>query len=113
MAVVNADTGKVVATLPVGRGVDASAFDPATDLAFTSNGEGTLSVVHEDSPDKFTFLESVPTQAGARTMALDAKTHRVYLVSAEFGAPPPATAERPRPRPPVVPGSFTLIVLGK
>jgi YVTN family beta-propeller protein len=113
MAVVNADTGKVVATLPVGRGVDASAFDPATDLAFTSNGEGTLSVVHEDSPDKFTVVETVQTQAGARTMSLDAKTHRVYLVSAEFGAPPPATPERPRPRPGIVPGSFTLIVMGK
>jgi DNA-binding beta-propeller fold protein YncE len=113
MAVVNADTGKVVATLPVGRGVDASAFDAATDLAFTSNGEGTLTVVHEDSPDKFTVVETVETQAGARTMSLDAKTHRVYLVSAEFGPPPPATAERPRPRPSVVPGSFTLIVLGR
>jgi DNA-binding beta-propeller fold protein YncE len=113
MAVVNADTGKVVTTLPVGRGVDASAFDPATDLAFTSNGEGTLSVVHEDAPDKFTLVETVQTQAGARTMSLDPKTHRVYLVSAEFGAAPPATPERPRPRPSVVPGSFTLIVLGK
>jgi DNA-binding beta-propeller fold protein YncE len=113
MAVVNADTGKVVTTLPVGRGVDASAFDPATDLAFTANGEGTLSVVREDSPDKFTAVETVQTQAGARTMALDAKTHRIYLVSAEFGAPPPATPERPRPRPSIVPGSFTLIVLGK
>jgi DNA-binding beta-propeller fold protein YncE len=113
MAVVNADTGKVVATPPVGSGVDASGFDPSTDLAFTSNGEGTLTVVHEDSPDKFTVVETVQTQRGARTMSVDTKTHRVFLVSAEFGPPPPATAERPRPRPSVVPGSFTLIVLEK
>ncbi|MDT7603589.1 MAG: hypothetical protein QOF61_1586, partial [Acidobacteriota bacterium] len=81
--------------------------------AFTSNGEGTLTVVHEDSPDKFTVVETVQTQRGARTMSLDTKTHRVYLVSAEFGPPPPATAERPRPRPSVMPGSFTLIVMEK
>jgi YVTN family beta-propeller protein len=113
MAVVNADTGKVITTLPIGAGVDASGFDPATDLAFASNGEGTLTVVHEDSPEKFSVVETAKTQRGARTMSLDAKTHRVYLVSAEFGPPPPATPERPRPRPSVVPGSFTLIVMEK
>jgi DNA-binding beta-propeller fold protein YncE len=113
MAVVNADTGKVVTTVPIGSGVDASGFDPATDLAFASNGEGTLTVVHEDAPDKYTVVENATTQRGARTMSLDTKTHRVYLVSAEFGPPPPATPERPRPRPSVVPGSFTLIVMEK
>lgn len=113
MAVVNADTGKVVTTLPIGNGVDANGFDPATDLAFASNGEGTLTVVHEDSPDKFTVSENATTQRGARTMSLDTKTHRVYLVSAEFGPPPPATPERPRPRPSILPGSFTLIVMEK
>lgn len=113
MAVVNADTGKVVTTLPIGSGVDANGFDPSTDLAFASNGEGTLTVVHEDSPDKFTVVGNATTQRGARTMSLDTKTHRVYLVSAEFGPPPPATPERPRPRPSVVPGSFTLIVMEK
>jgi YVTN family beta-propeller protein len=113
MAVVNADTGKVVTTLPIGSGVDANGFDPGTDLAFASNGEGTLTVVHEDSPDKFTVVENATTQRGARTMSLDTKTHRVYLVSAEFGPPPPATPERPRPRPSIVPGSFTLIVMEK
>lgn len=114
MAVVNADTGKVVTTLPIGAGVDANGFDPETSLAFASNGgDGTLTVVHEDSPDKFTVLENATTMRGARTMALDAKTHRVYLVSAEFGPPPAPTAERPRPRPSIVPGSFTMIVLEK
>jgi YVTN family beta-propeller protein len=113
MAVVDADTGKVVTTLPIGSGVDANGFDPETSLAFASNGDGTLTVVHEDSPDKFTVVENAATQRGARTMSLDAKTHRVYLVSAEFGPPPAPTAERPRPRPSVVPGSFTLIVMDR
>jgi YVTN family beta-propeller protein len=114
MAVVNADTGKVVTTLPIGAGVDANGFDPETGLAFASNGaDGTLTVVHEDSPDKFTVVENATTQRGARTMAVDTKTHRIYLVSAEFGPPPAPTAERPRPRPSIVPGSFTLLVMDK
>jgi YVTN family beta-propeller protein len=113
MAVVNADTGKVSATVPIGGGVDAAAFDPETGLVFSSNGEGTLTVVHEDSPDKYTVVENVKTQRGARTMALDPKTHRAYLVTAEFGPPPAPTPERPRPRPSIVPGTFTLLVVGR
>jgi YVTN family beta-propeller protein len=113
MAIVNADSGKVITTLPIGDGTDAAAFDPETGFAFSSNGEGTLTVVHEDSPDKFTVVENVPTQVRARTMALDAKTHQVFLVSAEFGTAPAATAQQPRPRAPMVPGTFTLIVLSR
>jgi YVTN family beta-propeller protein len=113
LVILNAETGKVVTTLPIGGGVDAAGFDPETGLAFSSNGEGTLTVVHEDSPDKFTVIENVPTQRGARTMALDPKTHRVFLVTAEFGPPPAPTPERPRPRPSIVPGSFTLLIVGK
>ena len=113
MAVVDADSGKVVATPEIGQGVDANAFDPGTQFAFSSNGDGTLNVVHEDSPEKFTPVASVPTQRGARTMALDLKTHRIFLVTAEFGTPPAPTAERPHPRPQAVPGSFTLLVLGR
>ena len=112
MVVLDADSGRAVATLPIGEGVDAAAFDPATSLAFASNGDGTLTVVREDGPESFRVVENVPTQRGARTMALDEKTHRVFLATAEFGPPPPPTAEQPRPRPPVVPGSFTLLVLG-
>src|SRR5580704_11712030 len=82
MAVVDADSGKVIATPAVGEGVDATAFDPETDLAFASCGEGVLTVVREEPPNKFTVVESVPTQSGARTMALDEKTHRVYTVTA-------------------------------
>jgi DNA-binding beta-propeller fold protein YncE len=113
MVVVNAENGRVVTTVPIGAGTDAAAFDPETGFAFSSNGEGTMTVVHEDSRDKFTVIDTVPTKARARTMALDAKTHNVYTVSADFGAAPAATAQQPRPRPPMVPGSFTMLVLSR
>jgi DNA-binding beta-propeller fold protein YncE len=113
MAVVDAASGRVVTTLPIGRGVDGAAFDPATGLAFSSNGEGTVTVVHEDSPESFRIVETVRTQAGARTLALDPKTHRVFLSTAQLGPPPAPTPETPRPRPSVVPGSFVLLVLDR
>jgi YVTN family beta-propeller protein len=113
LVVLDASTGKVVTTLPIGGNVDGAMFDPEAGLAFSSNGDGTLTVIREDSPDKFTVVENVKTQRGARTLALDAKTHRVYLVTAEFGPPPAPTPERPRPRPSIVPGSFTLLVVGR
>jgi DNA-binding beta-propeller fold protein YncE len=112
MAVMDANNGRLVATPPIGRGVDANRYDPGTGTAFSSNGDGTLTVVHEDSPEKFSVEENVPTQRAARTMELDPKTHRVFLVTAEFGPPPPPTADQPRPRPSIVPGSFTLLVFG-
>lgn len=112
MAVVNADSGKVIATPPIGDGVDANAFDPETGYAFASCGEGVLTVVHEDSPEKYNVVANVPTQKGARTMALDEKTHRVYTVTANFGPPPPPTADNPRPRRTILPDSFVLLVLG-
>lgn len=112
MAVMDADNGKVISTLPIGSGVDANAFDPDTQLAFSSNGDGTLTVVHEDTPDKFTVVQNVETARGARTMALDPKTHNIYLVTAQFGPPPAATPEQPRPRPSIVSGSFELLVVG-
>lgn len=113
MAVVNADNGKIVTTLPIGEGVDATAFDPGTKLAFSSNGDGTLTVVREDSPEKFEVIQNVETQRGARTMALDLKTHDAYLVTAEFGPRPAPTAQQPHPRPPMVPGTFVLLVYKK
>ena len=112
MVVMDAETGRVVASLPIGEGVDAAAWDPATSLAFASNGAGTLTVVKQDGPDAYRVLENAVTQRSARTMALDEKTHRIFLAAAEFGAPPAPTAEQPRPRPPMVPGSFTILVLG-
>ncbi len=113
MTVVDADTGKVLATPAIGQGVDANAFDPGRQLAFSSNGDGTLTVVHEDSPDKFAPVASVPTQRGARTMALDLKTHNIFLVTAEFGPTPAPTADHPHPRPQAIPGTFTLLVFGQ
>jgi DNA-binding beta-propeller fold protein YncE len=113
MAVVDADSGKVLATPAIGQGVDANGFDPGTKFAFASNGEGTLTVVREDSPAKYTVVEDVTTQRGARTMALDPKTHEVYLVTAEFGPRPEPTKENPHPRPPMVPDTFTVLVFGR
>jgi DNA-binding beta-propeller fold protein YncE len=114
MAVLDADTGKVIATLPIGEGVDGTAFDPATQFAFSSNGgDGTLTVVHEDSAERFSVVEDVSTQKGARTLALDETRHDVYLVAADFGAVPPPTAQQPRPRAPVVPGSVVVLVYGR
>ncbi len=113
MAVVDADSGKVLATPAIGEGVDATTFDPETGLAFASCGEGVLTVVKEDSPEKFTVAENVPTQQGARTLALDQKTHNVFVVTAKFGPPPAATADNPHPRRSILPDSFVALVIEK
>jgi DNA-binding beta-propeller fold protein YncE len=113
MAVVDADSGKVIATPPIGDGVDANAFDPGTALAFASCGDGHLTVVHEDSPDKFSVRENVTTREGARTMALDEKTHQVFLVTAKFGPPPAATPDNPHPWHTILPDSFVILVFGQ
>lgn len=110
MAVSDADAGKVVASFPIGEGVDATRFDPGTQLAFSSNGQGTLTVAHEDSPDKYTVLENAPTQKYARTMALDPATHTVYLVTADVKIEP-SVPEGQRPKRTVLPGSFRLLVM--
>lgn len=106
--VVDADTGKVVATPAIGNGPDASAFDPGTNDFFASCGEGILTVVHEDSPDKYTVVENVPTKRSARTMGLDTKTHNIFLPAADFD--PPAPGER---RGKMKPDSFVIVVVGK
>jgi hypothetical protein len=108
MAVVNADTGKVVATPAICDGPDAAAFDPATGYVFASCGDGNLTVIHEDSPDKYTVVENVATKKSARTMGLDLKTHNIFLPAADFAAP--AAGER---RGKMKPGSFVIVVLGK
>jgi len=113
MAVVDADSGKVLATPAIGDGVDATWYDDETGLAFASCGEGVLSVIREDSPSKFSVAENVPTQAGGRTMALDSKTHRAFVVTAKLGPPPAPTADNPHPRRLAVPGTFVVLVLGK
>ena len=113
MAVVDADSGKVLATPAIGEGVDATRYDPETGLAFASCGEGVLTVVKEDSPGKFSVAETVPTQQGARTMALDLKTHEVFVVTAKFGPPPAPTADNPHPRHSILPDSFVVLVVEK
>jgi DNA-binding beta-propeller fold protein YncE len=108
MAVVDADSGKVIATPAIGQGVDATAFDPGTGFALSSNGEGTLTVVKQEGPDKYSVLEDVPTKKSARTMGLDLKTHNVVLPAAEFL--PPKEGER---RGAMKPGSFVLLVVAR
>lgn len=106
MAVTDSASGKLVATVPIGGGVDAGAFNPKTQEVFMSCGEGTLPVIHEDSPDKYSVKQTVSTARGARTMALDADTNTVYLVTAQFGEKGPNDR-----RPPMIPGTFQLLVV--
>jgi DNA-binding beta-propeller fold protein YncE len=113
MAFVDGNSGKVLGTVPIGQGVDANRFDPVTGYAFASCGDGTLAIAHEDSPGKFSAVETIQTQRGARTMALDYATHMLYLVTADFGPTPAATSENPRPRPAIIPDTFTLLVYGR
>jgi YVTN family beta-propeller protein len=111
MAVMDANSGKVIGTLPIGPGVDGNEFDPGTGYAFSANGgDGTLTVAGETN-GKSEVLETVPTQRGARTMALDTKTHNVYLPTADFGPAPAPTADNPRPRPAIIKDTFTLLVV--
>lgn len=112
MAVVNADSGKVVSTVPIGQGPDADRYDSARKLAFSSNGhDGTLTVVKQESADKYAVAETVTTEKSARTMALDTKTHDIYVAAAKLGPPPAPTKEHPHPYPTIVPGTFHLLVL--
>src|SRR5215469_9957898 len=111
MAIVDASTGKVIATPAIGQGVDATRFDPGTGDAFSSNGDGTLTVIHEDSPTQFSVVDNVQTERGARTMALDPTTHEVFLVTAKF-EPLPENAP-PRTRRKMVADSFHVLVFGK
>jgi YVTN family beta-propeller protein len=113
MVVTDADTGKQVAKVTVGDGPDAAAYDAKRGLVFSSNGEGTLSVVKQESPDRYTVSNTVPTQKGARTMALDSAHGKVYTCSADLGPPPPATPDHPHPRPTPLPDTFTVLVVAK
>ncbi len=111
MAVTDALSGKQVARVVIGRGPDAAAFDSDLGLVFTSNGlDGTLTVIHEESPDAYRVLATVTTLVSARTMALDPATHKIFLAAARLGATPPATEEQPHPRPSIVPNSFSILV---
>jgi hypothetical protein len=106
MAISDYQAGKVVATVPIGQGVDGAGYDASSGDAFASNLDGTLTVIHQDGPDQYHVVQNVQTQEGSRNMGLDSSNHRVFLVSAKFG-PTPAGARRG----PVLPGSFTLMVI--
>lgn len=111
MMVIDAVSGHHVAEIPIGVHPDTAAFDPALKLVFSSNGaDGTLTVVHEEDANHFSVAQNVQTQEGAKTMALDAKAHRVYLVSSKFGPAAAASADNPHPRPAVIPGTFEVLV---
>ena len=112
MVMMDSTSGKVVATVPIGPGVDGSAFDPKTQLAFASCGDGTTTIAHEDSPDNLTVVQTLKTERGARTMALDPKTHKIYLPTAQFEPQPEQAAGSPRQRPKMVPGTFKILVYG-
>jgi DNA-binding beta-propeller fold protein YncE len=113
LVVMNAKNGKVIQTLPIGDHVDATYFDPASATVFSSNGDGTLTVIHEDSPDKYSGGEQFPTEPGARTMAFDSQTGHVFLSTAQMGDQPTPTQKDPKPRRKPVPGTFHLLVIGK
>ncbi|GAA4503510.1 hypothetical protein GCM10023172_28510 [Hymenobacter ginsengisoli] len=112
LVVTDSRTGKQVAVLPIGKGADGAAFDPSTGNIVTSNGEGTLTVIHQDSPTKYTVVATIPTARGARTLAQDPQTHHLFTCTADLGAAPPATTDIPRPRPSIVPGTFRVLEFG-
>lgn len=112
MAILDTDTGKVI-TVPIGEGVDGNGFDPITGLAFSANGDGTLTAVRETSPGKFDVVETITTQRGSRTMAIDSKTHNIYLPAAQFSPQTASTTQEPRPRPMMIKDSFEVLVVGK
>lgn len=113
LVVMNADTGKVIQSFPISAGVDAARFDPDTGLIFASTREGKLHIFHEDSPDKYSVVQTVNTEYGAKTMGLDTKTHHVFVDTAEFGPPAASAAGRSRPRRRTVPGTFRVLVYGR
>jgi len=113
MAIVDGNTGKVITTVPIGKGVDATAFDKSVKQAYSSNGEGNITVAKEDSPTSFSVAATVPTKRGARTMTVDEKTHDLITVTADFEPAPAAVPGQPRQRPKMIPDSFVVLVYGK
>ena len=109
MVVTDAQTGKVITTLPIGDGCDGVVFDKVLKRAYSSNGDGTITVVKEVNKDKFVVVENIPTQKSARTIAVNSKTHHLYLPAGEYNPKPEATAENPRPRASVKAGTFVIL----
>jgi len=113
LVVMDADNGHVIQSFPISAGVDAAAYDPATGLVFASTREGMIHIFHEDSPDKFSEVETVKTEFGAKTMGLDSKTHNLFVDTTEFGPPSTPTKDRPRPQRTAIPGTFHVLVYGR
>lgn len=111
MIIVNAINGKIIKTLPIGSGCDGVVFDPKKNLIFSSNGEGTITVVKEGNANTFSVLETVKTQKGARTIVMNKTTNQLYLSTADFGAKPEPTVENPKPRAGILPNSFVVLVV--
>jgi len=113
LVVMDADNGKVIQSFPISAGVDANVYEPETGLIFVSTREGKIHIYHEDSPDKFSVVDTLQTEVGAKTMALDPKTHNLYLTTSDFGPTPAPTAEEPHPNPVGTPGTFRLLIYGR
>ena len=113
LVVMDADNGKIIQSFPITAGTDAAAYDPETKLIFVSTREGNIHVFHEDSPDKYSVVDTVKTQVGAKTMGLDTKTHNLFLDTSDFGPAPAPTADRPNPQPAAVLGTFRVLVYGR
>jgi hypothetical protein len=114
MVILNAEDGKIITTLPIGMGSDGALFNPNTMEAFSSQVDGTLTIIKENSPTSFAVEQTLPTMMGARTSTLDTKMNRVILIGAEFGAPtPPAQPGGRAGRGQIVPDSFTILMVGK
>lgn len=113
LVVLDSDSGRVLTSFPISAGVDAAAFEPETGLIFVSTREGMVHIFHEDSPDKFSEVETVKTEFGAKTMGLDTKTHNLFLSTIDFGPAPAPTTDHPHPNPAPIPGTFHVLVYGK
>ncbi len=113
MVVLDTHTGKVIQTVPIGKGVDATVFDHESGIIYNSCGDGTLTVIHQDDPAHYSVTETVKTQQGSRTMAVDSKTGHLFLAAAQFGPQPTPTSDNPKPRRKILPGTFEILVFGK
>jgi hypothetical protein len=109
----DATNGKVIQSFPISGGVDAAVFEPDTGLLFVSTREGMVHIFHEDSPNKLSEVQTLKTEYGAKTMALDPKTHNIFVSTSDFNPPAAATAERPNPLPRAKQGNFRVLVYGR
>jgi hypothetical protein len=109
----DADNGHIIQSFPISSGVDAAVYEAETGLIFASTREGMIHIFHEDSPDKFSEVETVKTEFGAKTMGLDNKTHKLFVDTADFGPPTKPTPDRPRPQRVAIPGTFRMLVYGR